>query len=402
VHEVIPWAGHVNYAASKGGVMMMMKSIAQETAPHRIRVNSVCPGPIRTPINTSAWSTPEAYADLMKLVPYKRIGEVDDIGRVVAWLASDEADYITLRRWRHDALSGLRGRGLSMTRALGPSRPSGRSSEVVMPGLDPGIHVPLETTTGEWIAGSTKGQRRPRFESPGPFAALRQHWPEDGSSPENRIISGGGDGDIPTADYSLDRLPPAQAEHNLATADFTRRLLHAGLAGVDCYLGLAGSAHALGSMVTETNPRTSVVDRHGKVHGMEGLYVGDGPRHGRIRLRGSQPMLAGRRVNPQHDPLLPTIWSGEYDRSKEAWTTVEAYHRGMPSNITDHSTASRFEEEQGAMPTYAYRCGKCGETFEKVETISEHGAEKPLCPKCGSENVTSIPTTFVAMTGKKS
>jgi glucose 1-dehydrogenase len=95
VHEVIPWAGHVNYAASKGGVMLMMKSIAQEVAPHRIRVNSVCPGAIRTPINTEAWSTPEAYADLMKLVPYKRIGEVDDIGRVAAWLASDEADYIT-------------------------------------------------------------------------------------------------------------------------------------------------------------------------------------------------------------------------------------------------------------------------------------------------------------------
>jgi len=95
VHEVIPWAGHVNYAASKGGVMLMMKSIAQEVAPHRIRVNSVCPGAIRTPINTAAWSTPEAYASLMTLVPYKRIGEVEDIGRVVAWLASDEADYIT-------------------------------------------------------------------------------------------------------------------------------------------------------------------------------------------------------------------------------------------------------------------------------------------------------------------
>jgi glucose 1-dehydrogenase len=95
VHEVIPWAGHVNYAASKGGVMLMMKSIAQETAPYRIRVNSVCPGAIRTPINTAAWATPEAHAELMKLVPYKRIGEVGDIGRVVAWLASDEADYIT-------------------------------------------------------------------------------------------------------------------------------------------------------------------------------------------------------------------------------------------------------------------------------------------------------------------
>ena len=80
VHEVIPWAGHVNYAASKGGVMLMMKSIAQEVAPHRIRVNSVCPGAVRTPINMEAWGTPEAYRELMKLIPYKRIGEPDDIG----------------------------------------------------------------------------------------------------------------------------------------------------------------------------------------------------------------------------------------------------------------------------------------------------------------------------------
>jgi glucose 1-dehydrogenase len=95
VHQQIPWAGHVNYATSKGGIMMMMKSIAQEVAPYRIRVNAVAPGAIRTPINTSAWSTPEAYADLMTLVPYKRIGEPDDIARAVAWLASDAADYIT-------------------------------------------------------------------------------------------------------------------------------------------------------------------------------------------------------------------------------------------------------------------------------------------------------------------
>ena len=94
VHEVIPWAGHVNYAASKGGVMLMMKSIAQEVAPYRIRVNSICPGAIRTPINREAWESPEAYQELMRLIPYKRIGEVDDIGRVAVWLASDEADYI--------------------------------------------------------------------------------------------------------------------------------------------------------------------------------------------------------------------------------------------------------------------------------------------------------------------
>src|SRR5215472_976320 len=95
VHEVIPWSGHVNYAASKGGIMMMMKSIAQEVAPYRIRVNGIAPGAIRTPINTAAWNTPEAYAELMKLVPYKRIGEPDDIGRVAVWLVSDYADYIT-------------------------------------------------------------------------------------------------------------------------------------------------------------------------------------------------------------------------------------------------------------------------------------------------------------------
>jgi len=94
VHEVIPWAGHVNYATSKGGVMLMMRSIAQEVAPHRIRVNSVCPGAVRTPINMEAWGTPEAYCELMKLIPYKRIGEPDDIGRAVVWLASDDSDYI--------------------------------------------------------------------------------------------------------------------------------------------------------------------------------------------------------------------------------------------------------------------------------------------------------------------
>ena len=95
VHDIIPWAGHVNYAASKGGVMMMMKSIAQEVAPWRIRVNSISPGAVRTPINEEAWSTREAYNALMTLVPYKRIGEPTDIGRAAVWLASDDSDYIT-------------------------------------------------------------------------------------------------------------------------------------------------------------------------------------------------------------------------------------------------------------------------------------------------------------------
>jgi glucose 1-dehydrogenase len=95
VHQQIPWAGHANYAASKGGVMLLMKSIAQELAPHFIRVNSIAPGAIRTPINTSAWETPQAYAELMTLVPYKRIGEPDDIAQAAVWLASDAADYVT-------------------------------------------------------------------------------------------------------------------------------------------------------------------------------------------------------------------------------------------------------------------------------------------------------------------
>lgn len=95
VHEVIPWAGHVNYAASKGGVSLMMKTLAQELAPHKIRVNSIGPGAIQTPINTAAWNTPEALKSLLTLIPYGRIGKPEDIGKVAVWLASDDADYIT-------------------------------------------------------------------------------------------------------------------------------------------------------------------------------------------------------------------------------------------------------------------------------------------------------------------
>ena len=106
---------------------------------------------------------------------------------------------------------------------------------------------------------------------------------EDGSSPENRVISGRGD--TPTLDYDLARLPEAKAEHEAAIGDFTHRLLRAGLVGVDRYVGLAGTAHALGSMVTGLDPAASVVDPDGKVHGMEGLHVSDGsvlPRASRV------------------------------------------------------------------------------------------------------------------------
>ncbi|WP_138502447.1 SDR family oxidoreductase [Nostoc sp. PA-18-2419] len=94
VHEVIPWAGHVNYAASKGGINMLMKSIAQELAPHKIRVNSIAPGAIKTPINKSAWDTPQAEAKLLELIPAKRVGNVEDIAKAAVWLASDESDYV--------------------------------------------------------------------------------------------------------------------------------------------------------------------------------------------------------------------------------------------------------------------------------------------------------------------
>lgn len=94
VHQVIPWGGHVNYAASKGGIKLMMESMAQELAPKRIRVNAIGPGAIRTPINTAAWETAEAYDRLMELVPYGRIGEGEDIAQAAVWLASDHSDYI--------------------------------------------------------------------------------------------------------------------------------------------------------------------------------------------------------------------------------------------------------------------------------------------------------------------
>ena len=94
VHQQIPWAGHANYATSKGGIKLLMESLAQEVAPQRIRVNGIAPGAIRTPINTSAWDTKEAYDKLMTLVPYGRIGEPEDIARAAVWLASDHSDYV--------------------------------------------------------------------------------------------------------------------------------------------------------------------------------------------------------------------------------------------------------------------------------------------------------------------
>ncbi|MEU5894282.1 SDR family oxidoreductase [Streptomyces sp. NPDC047461] len=94
VHQLIPWSGHVNYASSKGGVQMMMQTLAQELAPEKIRVNAVAPGAIKTPINRSAWETPEAREDLLRLIPYDRIGDPDDIAHAVVALSSDLMDYV--------------------------------------------------------------------------------------------------------------------------------------------------------------------------------------------------------------------------------------------------------------------------------------------------------------------
>lgn len=95
VHDVIPWAGHVNYASSKGGILMLMKSLALEVAPKKIRVNGISPGAIATDINDDVWKDEEKKKELLKLIPYKRIGLPEDIAKVAVWLASPESDYIT-------------------------------------------------------------------------------------------------------------------------------------------------------------------------------------------------------------------------------------------------------------------------------------------------------------------
>jgi glucose 1-dehydrogenase len=95
VHEIIPWAFHTNYAASKGGVSLFMRSLAQELAPLKIRVNSVAPGAVRTAINRDVWADSDSASTLLKLIPSGRIGEPEDIARAIVWLASGAADYVT-------------------------------------------------------------------------------------------------------------------------------------------------------------------------------------------------------------------------------------------------------------------------------------------------------------------
>lgn len=94
VHQAIPWAGHVNYASAKGGVKALMESLAQEVAGEKIRVNAIAPGAIKTDINREAWEDEAARREMLKLIPYGRIGEPEDIARAAVWLASDASDYV--------------------------------------------------------------------------------------------------------------------------------------------------------------------------------------------------------------------------------------------------------------------------------------------------------------------
>lgn len=97
VHEEIAWSGHSAYTASKAASSMLTKTLAQEAAPHGVRVLSVAPGAIKTPINRSVWSNPKRMKDLLEKIPLKRIGEPDEIARMVVVLVSDAASYVTGR-----------------------------------------------------------------------------------------------------------------------------------------------------------------------------------------------------------------------------------------------------------------------------------------------------------------
>jgi glucose 1-dehydrogenase len=95
VHEEIAWSGYSAYAASKAAVSMLTKTMAQEAAAHGVRVPAVGPGAIRTPINRSVWGDPRSLKDLLAKIPMQRIGEPEEIARMVVVLVSDAASYVT-------------------------------------------------------------------------------------------------------------------------------------------------------------------------------------------------------------------------------------------------------------------------------------------------------------------
>jgi NAD(P)-dependent dehydrogenase (short-subunit alcohol dehydrogenase family) len=95
VHENIPWGGYSAYTASKAAVSMLTKTMAQEAAPFGVRVLAVAPGAIKTDINRAVWSDEAGLADLKAKIPMRRVGDPDEIARMVALLASDQASYVT-------------------------------------------------------------------------------------------------------------------------------------------------------------------------------------------------------------------------------------------------------------------------------------------------------------------
>jgi NAD(P)-dependent dehydrogenase (short-subunit alcohol dehydrogenase family) len=95
VHEVIPWSGYSAYTASKAGLSMLAKTLAQEAGPYGVRVVCIAPGAIATPINAQVWQDPKGLADLLTKVPLGRIGRPEDIAGMAVVLASDIAGYVT-------------------------------------------------------------------------------------------------------------------------------------------------------------------------------------------------------------------------------------------------------------------------------------------------------------------
>lgn len=95
VHEFIPWPGFAHYCASKGGLKLLTQTTARELAPHGIRVVSVAPGAIITPINRFVLDDPEAAHAVVEEIPLGRMGQPDEIAAAVAWVASEQAAYVT-------------------------------------------------------------------------------------------------------------------------------------------------------------------------------------------------------------------------------------------------------------------------------------------------------------------
>lgn len=95
VHKIIPWAGYAHYCASKGGLEMLMKTMALELAGQGVRVNNVAPGAIVTPINESWLHDAAKRRQVLKLIPARRIGRSEEVAGAVLYLASDQASYVT-------------------------------------------------------------------------------------------------------------------------------------------------------------------------------------------------------------------------------------------------------------------------------------------------------------------